>query len=152
MITPDDLEESLAPQNVTTFKRKNGEAKEGSSSGGGGDGDGSAVNESGNQEREVQAKAAQKAMLVSRKNRILKRRAKRRVIYLEQLKLHPDHVNSSHLPTPNPERWIPKRLRHSKTRNRGRRGREKQMQGELNSGGFNRLCQQLCTVHPIELY
>ena len=123
-ITANDLEESLAPQNVTTFhsKRNSGETKE--------DGEARATQ----QRRESQAQAAQKAMLVTRKNRILKRRAKRRMKYLSNLKLHPDYVNGTSLPAPNPERWIPKRLRHSKTRNRGRRGREKQMQGGHQGG------------------
>jgi hypothetical protein len=123
-ITAEDLEESLAPSNVSRSKKESKKDDEGIEG----------EEKEKRQRRESQAQAAQKAMLESRKKRILKRRAKRRLLYLEKLRNHPDNKNLNSLPKPDPERWIPKRLRHSKTRNRGRRGREKQMQGGHQGG------------------
>ena len=65
----------------------------------------------------------------------MKRRAKRRVQYLENLRLLPEnHEKTEWPPAVDPERWVPKRLRHAKRRNRGRAGRAKQMQGGHQGG------------------
>ena len=126
--TAEELEESLAPQN--TYKRASinrGRRKDSDAS--------PAVDTvSSRKQKDQQAKEVQKAMLTSRKKRILRRRRKRAATFLEELRLRPDNLNKTELPAPDPERWVPKRLRRARRRNRGRRGREKQMQGGHQGG------------------
>ena len=127
ILTPIELEESLAPQN--SYKRSSISRNRKES-----DATAPMLSKTELQVKEDNQKKTQKAMLISRKNRILKRRAKRRKIFLAELKLRPDNLNKEELPKPNEERWVPKRLRRAKRRNRGRRGREKQMQGGHQGG------------------
>lgn len=129
MSKPEDLEESLAPQN--TFNNKRSERKDSVIEEGGE----TKMDEETRKKKEEKERETQQSLLVARKKRIMKRRAKRRVQYLENLRLLPEnHEKTEWPPAVDPERWVPKRLRHAKRRNRGRAGRAKQMQGGHQGG------------------
>ena len=83
--------------------------------------------------------AIRKSLLAARRRRIMKRRSKRREAYLAALRALPEYtgdpdkgIPAKDIPKPDPDRWIPKRLRARKRTRR--RARDKAMAGGHQGG------------------